>query len=144
MVVFCNINPALVDIIKEEAGERKVVDCGCGEAELYKKMPFGKVVPIDIFYRGDPNVMIMDCRDFMFRKEHMPTFIRPCHSGFVEETLMRAYPLVESALYIGLRENLEDDLGVFTKLAIPIHDEWEGDDSEKVWRIPFTKHYART
>ena len=72
-----------------------------------------------------------------FDDEMMPVFIRPCHSNFVEDTLLFAVHRVKSALYIGFTKNVDDDLGIFSELAIPVHEEWQGEDGEKIWRIPF-------
>ncbi len=139
-MTFCQIDDALVEIIQKEAKERIVVDCGAGEGLLDEKMPDGSVISIDIIPKNNPRVLLIDSRIFCFTDEHIPIFVRPCHSGFVEDTLLYAMNRVNSALYISNPKNLEEDLGVFSKLALLIHDEWEGsDDNERIYRIPFTK-----
>ncbi len=142
MTVFCKVDGQLVKIIREEAASRIVVDCGAGEAVLHELLPMGSIISLDIFDHGNPHVRLMDCRDFSFRDTHLPLFIRPCHDSFVEDTLMTCYPLVESALYVGLPKNVDSDLGVFSKLAVPIHDEWVGEEGERIWRIPFAKRFV--
>lgn len=136
--VFCRIDDALVYIIKDEADSREIIDCGAGEGMLGNKLL--NVISIDIMPQSNPKVIEMDCTQYPFNDETMPIFIRPCHSVFVEETLLKAMNRdVKSALYIGLIKNVDDDLGVFSKLAIPIHEEWVGADGEQIWRIPFSK-----
>ena len=142
MTVFCKVDEPLVEIIQEEAAGRIVVDCGAGEGVLHEMMPVGSIVSLDIFDHGNPHVVLMDCRDFPFRDTHLPLFVRPCHDSFVEDTLMTCYPLVDSALYVGLLKNVDSDLGVFSKLAIPIHAEWVGEEGERIWRIPFAKRFV--
>jgi hypothetical protein len=139
MTIFCKPDNKLVNIIKEEYGNRIVVDCGAGEGVLHNMMPKGTIISLDIIDHGNPEVTIMNCRDFLFNKNHLPIFIRPCHSGFVEETLLIAYSSVESALYIGLEKNRKEDLGIFYNLSFIVHNEWTGSEGEKVWRIPFTR-----
>jgi len=135
--VFCEIDDTLVDIIKEEADGRLIIDCGAGQGLLGDKVP--KVVSLDIMPQQNQKVIQVDCTHYPFDDGMMPLFIRPCHSGFVEDTLLFAMHRVKSALYIGLMKNVDDDLGIFSKLAIPIHEEWEGQEGEKIWRVPFTK-----
>ena len=133
---FCQIDDALVNIIKEEAGGRQIVDCGAGQGLLGDKI--SEVVSLDIVPQSNPKVVQVDCATYPFDDEMMPVFIRPCHSGFVEDTLLFAWSRVDSALYVGLLKNVDDDLGCFSTLAVPIHEEWVGEEGEHIWRIPFT------
>ncbi len=138
--VFCQIGDDLVNIIREEADGRQVIDCGAGEGLLGNKLP--DAVSLDIMPQNNPKVRQVDCTRYPFDDEMMPVFIRPCHSGFVEDTLLYAMHRVKSSLYVGLLKNVDDDLGVFSKLAVPIHEEWVGQEGERIWRIPFVKELA--
>lgn len=142
MVVFCQVDTQLVQIIQKVADGRVVIDCGAGEALLHEQMPSGSVISLDILDRGNPNVTQYDCSAWIFRPNQFPIVIRPCHSGFVEDTLLIAYAMCDFALYIGLEENRVMDLGIFSELSYIIHDEWTGEDGEKIWLIPFKQHYA--
>jgi len=133
-MIFCKIDQSLVDIITKEANGRVIVDCGAGEALLADFLP--DVISLDIF-PTNKKVIKQDCITFSFHKNMMPVFIRPCHSGFVEDTLMNSYRNIDSALYISNPRNLKDDLGVFLKLSFIVSD-WIGvDDNERIYRIPF-------
>lgn len=142
MVVFCAIDDPLVCIVKEVAGDRIVVDCGAGDALLHGQMPVGSIISLDLFDRENPNVVQYDCCAWLFQSNQFPIFIRPCHNHFVEETMLHAYATCDFALYIGLEKNREMDLGIFHKIAYIIHDEWIGEEGEKIWFIPFKKHYT--
>ncbi len=143
--VFCQIDESLVQIIREEANGRRIIDCGAGRGLLGDMMSTEDVVSIDIVEQDNPRVLLEDSRGFPFSETTMPVFIRPCHSlEFVEETLMNCYRIVDSAIYISNPENVEDDLGIFGKLAFLVHNEWEGTDGEKVYRVPFTGRENRS
>jgi hypothetical protein len=133
-MIFCKIDKQLVKIIEKEANGRLIVDCGAGEGQLQDLTH--NIISLDI-RPVNKKVLQRDCTIFPFKENMMPIFIRPCHSGFVEDTLMNCYRTIKSALYISNPKNLQTDLGIFLKLAFII-SEWVGEDAEeRIYRIPF-------
>ena len=135
-MVFCKITPELADIIRSYAKGRTIVDCGAGECELQSALG-DQVVSLDIHPYPDTPAVPMDARDFPMNDRTLPVFLRPCHSEWVHETILKSIQVVDSCLYIGLAKNLAVDLDCdhsAYKVA-PIHPEWTGAEGEKIWQI---------
>jgi hypothetical protein len=135
-VVFCEITSELAEIIKKYARGRKIIDCGAGECELQSAIG-DQVVSLDILPYDDTPAIPMDARKFPMSEETLPVFIRPCHSEWVHQTIMKNITRVDSFLYIGLPKNLDTDLICdHPKYKVTaIHPEWTGSEGEKIWQI---------
>lgn len=135
-MVFCKVTPELADLIRQYAGERTIVDCGAGECSLQKALG-EQVVSLDIMPYPDTSAVPIDARDFPMNSRMLPVFLRPCHSTWVHETVLKNLHKVESFLYIGLPKNLQTDLDCECSeyRVIAIHPEWTGEEGEKIWQI---------
>lgn len=140
--IFCTIDLELCAIVKEIAGDNTVIDCGAGRG-MFGSMYDGRVISIDIH---EPEESLSPLR--IFQSEHfcfpigsIPLFIRPCHSGFVHETIVKNTLKIDKAIYIGLIENLDDDLDLDSKsYSVSLYDcNWVGKDGEKIWVIDVFK-----
>ena len=137
--VFCQIDEALVAIIRERAGTRTIVDCGAGQGKLREMMPRDNVVSIDIMEQSNTAVWVQDARQFPYDANTMPVFIRPCHSSWVEASLEHAViGGATSALYVSEPKNLTADLGWFaTRGKAKRVGDWVGADGEQVFEVVF-------
>lgn len=117
--------------IKTYAGNRLVVDVGCGNGVLVRRLKeVGvKVLGIDpLFEYSQENVDLVSCIMTMEAQNtsfvsspKLPSlfiFCRPCHSGFVEEVISLIPPGFE-ILYISKPENVEVDLPTFPVMEMP-------------------------
>jgi len=140
-MIFCQIDKGLLAIIKKEAKGRVVVDCGAGEGLLGSLMD--KVISLDILPGGIADagktlskVLPLDCTKFKFPDSCLPVFIRPCHSGFPEETIENNLERFETVLYVSEPKNIERDLGSIPKnFEMKRIGKWVGSDGEFCYRI---------
>lgn len=137
--IFCEIDKPLCDIVKRIAGDRIVVDCGAGRG-LFGSMYDGKVISIDIEEPEEPLSKIVNCKaeHFCFPIDSVPIFIRPCHSMFTHEVILCNEEKINTAIYVGLEENLEIDFNLDSKrYSIEKYNdiEWVGKSGEFVWVI---------
>lgn len=159
--VFFKPNTEFAKWLVDYAGDRMIIDAGCGQKFLLSQQLIqngaDKIVAIDpqVDYMGEYQKwrMLNDNRvDISFHvlpgtmekyktflqmdKEILLIFARPCHSNWVEETLDWKNDKVE-ALYITLPENLEeyDDLGKWGKKAKLIKHKGSSADEEVVYSI---------
>lgn len=142
-MIFFRPDAQFISIIKAYAKQRSVIDCGAGEC-LFEKMyaaTGGSVLSLELLPQDvDTPALMMDCKDFEFNHRTLPIFIRPCHNGFVHETILRHLHVVDSFLYVGLEKNLTVDLpgdcadgeGYVIK---HLHPEWEGPEGERIYQI---------
>ena len=96
------------------------------------------VMAIDLEPRAtfEFNVVKADSTTFPFERGAVVMFCRPSHSGFVEKTLTKAIQSdVSHILYVGLTNNLQNDVGSihdrFTKRRIGV----VGNSGERVWQL---------
>lgn len=159
--VFFKPNTELVKWLIEYAGNRIIIDAGCGEKFLLSqqliKNGATRVVAIDPQINFDYYMMWrqlnMDRMDISFhvmpkKIQDMPEFIqnkhqeillvfaRPCYSDWVEETLNLKGEGVE-ALYITLPKNLDeyDDLGAWREKAVLLEHKGSSADKEVIYSI---------
>jgi hypothetical protein len=139
-MIFCQIGNELINIIKKYADGRIIVDCGCGDGLLGSLIR--EVISIDLFPRDTAlinDIMYFDVREFPFKENMMPVFIRPCHSQlFVDATLrkIKEDKLVKDCLYISMPHNLEIDIDI-EKFQTKQVEDWIGGDGEKIYLITF-------
>ena len=144
-MIFCKIDKELIAIIKKEAKGRPIIDCGAGEGLLGSLML--NVISLDIIPGGLTNegktlsnVFPIDCTKFHFPDKCLPVFIRPCHSGFPEETIDNNLEKFETVLYVSEPKNIERDLGCIPKnFDMERIGKWVGSDGEQVYRITINK-----
>lgn len=103
------------------SNSRLLIDCGCGDGQLVQQYlslyPSGDVLGIDIFLLGNPHrseeklpIYELSCELFPFQSHMLPLFCRPCHSGFVYETIQQYSNVISEFLYVGLEKNIQLDL----------------------------------
>ena len=137
--IFCKVNKKMCDVLKEIAGDRIVVDCGAGRG-LFASMYKGKALSIDIHQPDEPLSFIIEknAEHYCFPKDSIPIFIRPCHSNFVHNTILKNRNKFDKAIYVSLPKNLESDLDDrFYKITQ--YSEWEGDEGERIYLIELKK-----
>jgi SAM-dependent methyltransferase len=142
---FFNPNHQFLVLLSQYAGRRPVFDIGCGDGHvtLALRKLGARVLGIDPRYRYEEVRPVelaacvlpfpaQECPILRNTPNSLALFCRPCHNGFVLETLRVLHPTSE-ALYIGLPVNLDLDLPEqpIKLLATPP----SGQEKEKAWRI---------
>jgi hypothetical protein len=136
--VFLNVEKAFCDKIKEIAKDSILVDCGAGLG-LFASKYDGKVISIDIHtpeIRPFSPILEKNSLYYCFPKDSIPIFIRPCHSGFVQDTIITNLNKFKTVIYVSNPKNLETDLYLDTiKYSVNKVDGWEGDEGEVIYTI---------
>jgi hypothetical protein len=133
--IFCKIDKELCDRIKEIAGDRMVVDCGAGRG-LFASLYEGKALSIDIHQPAEPLSLILNkkAEHYCFPQGSIPLFIRPCHSNFVHDTILKNRNKFDKVIYVSLPKNLDGDLDDrFYKISL--YSDWEGQEGEKIYLV---------
>jgi len=133
-MIFCDITPELVALIKRLACGRCVVDCGCGEGILGEKLR--RCISIDMFPQvRKPHILPMNSVYFNFTRQHFPVFLRPCHcAAFVDATLKAHRHNLVNALYVSKPHNLEVDIDT-DEFTVTEVDGWTGTEGERAYIV---------
>lgn len=147
-MIFFHPTNDFIDWLVRYANGRTIVDIGCGEGELLKKLykyKYTNFIGVDLFvsdvlwdtfrYKG-VHLLELDMRESTVLKKFpsdktLFLFCRPCHGGFVQLALMNL-PTHAEVLYIGKEENLSIDIPdnyTYSFLKTPALTE------EKVYRL---------
>jgi hypothetical protein len=152
VTIFCRFDAAFARKMAAwlRAGEY-LVDCGAGEGhleEVLRREILGlQMVSLDLFPQAD-HVLPRDCETWEWNAASVPIFVRPCHSGFVERTVKRAFAQgARRALYVGKHSdsnfNLDldlpgrdaDDPDAYTCKLASVFRGWSGEEAERVWEL---------
>lgn len=140
-MVFCEIDDKLCEEIYRLAKEKVILDCGCGlgllELKMKRLFPSQPIISMDIQRYANSfvkDIVYTDCLSVTPHINMIPVFIRPCHSGFVEQYITKYKSNLRFVLYIGLEENLDLDLDLLD-ISIDIVSDWVGADGERIYRI---------
>lgn len=90
------------------------IECGAGSGETTREAVANgfKFMAVDICKRdGQDNVTIIDATMMSFSDAAWPIICRPDHSGWCEDVMDRALEAGAGCIYVGLRRNVENDLG---------------------------------
>lgn len=147
-MIFFKPTEKFMDWLQTYAGDRFIVDVGCGEGLLLSEMkkrkmyclgidPYETFIPDPERTHEIPEELIIRSigeRSPLIQKDNTLILIaRPCHDGFASRVI-KARNKKNEVLYIGLLENLEKDLDEdveFEKLNVKS----TGADSEIVLSI---------
>ncbi len=124
MIRFFEPTNEFVNWLATYAAGRIVVDVGCGDGHLLRKLREKGVraLGIDPRYIWDDESIDVDLAGCIVPMEAqrcsllrntpgvLALFCRPCHNGFVYETVKTLHPTAE-AVYISKPENIRTDLG---------------------------------
>ena len=135
-MVFFQPTNEFVQWLKEYAGDRVVVEIGCGDGLLIAKMNEAemKCIGVDLYYPFNieteievPKSMNIlygfageDC-ELIKDKRSLIVIARPCHDGFPSRVAKNKAEGVEM-LYVGLERNIDEDLYgklTHTKIELP-------------------------
>lgn len=109
--------------LKDYAGDRLIVDCGCGDGDLVREMNalgsqamgidpryaiFDEPIPTDLASCLLP--MQAEDTDFINMEDVLLLVCRPCHNGFPFEIAERKNPKTEM-IYVGFPKNIINDVG---------------------------------
>jgi hypothetical protein len=150
MVTFFHPDAAMLKWLKEYAGNRLIIDVGCGTGHITRALfKLGaKVVGLDPFYSTEHYEHLLGCHILPWKIEDHPVFYkgqgnkvlllfaRPCHSDFVANTLDDKDDDTE-ALYITVPKNLiiYNDLGAHKNRAVLVNHEGTSKDDEVVYSV---------
>lgn len=114
---------------------RKIVDAGCGDNILIKRL-WGMYnwlgIGVDLYNTNADIVKdILHMPDLLNKPDLLFTVCRPSHGIWVEQLAER---VVGELLYIGLEKNLTLDFSENVKLE-PVNFRGSSPDGEKVWRV---------
>lgn len=121
MIRFFNPSAKWIDWLAKYAGDRIVVDVGCGDGHLVQELAKRKVkvLGIDPRYIWDDSMSPLFNMILPMEAQKAPVlrtqanmlvlFCRPCHSGFVQETIDILHPTAE-VLYISKPCNVGEDI----------------------------------
>lgn len=146
-MIFFRPTKKWIDWLIGYANGRIIVDIGCGEGLLIKKLSeagYNKVMGVDLLisdelkcdcYGKGIHLLEIDTLSSTFNRifssiNHNMLFIfcRPCHGWWVEMTINNL-PKNADVLYVGLEENLPRDINVLSHTSMLL------DAPEKTWKI---------
>lgn len=122
-MIFFKPSPVFVRWLMARAGDRTIIDVGCGDGYLLKQLQRShcrRFLGVDrwatraqvtrMLIRGI-HVVAMDAQRFSLvkRPDVLLVIARPCHDGFVGEVLDVSHPAAE-VLYISKPENVSVDI----------------------------------
>ncbi len=119
---FFEFEPSFIQWLIRHAGNRPIMDVGCGEGQLVRALlsaNFRRVYGIDIqcIQEQDltPWIINADATEFSLLKNRglLLVMARPCHGPWIEKVIRRA-ELGSEILYIGRECYLEDDINEST------------------------------
>lgn len=140
-IIFCDVNELLCNKIHNIVKDKKIVDCGAGRGlfgAIYNKLYDTNIISIDYELPDIPlsNVIQRDCEYYSFSKNSIPIFIRPCHSKFVHNTIIRNRYKLSKYIYISKPENLNIDLDTTNKwYTITEVPDYIGSENERIYII---------
>lgn len=115
-----------------------IYDVGAGLGHVTKALRDRgcKALAIDLNYReteGPLQVVIADGESYQYEEGSVVMVCRPCHGQFTEQVIEQSSRCnVTAMLYVGLKRNVQDDLGVyFSKFDMVLSK--AGEDGESVW-----------
>lgn len=107
--------PAFFEYLDRDFPGLPIIDVGAGMGQLAKALDDRgrKVFAIDLCERENTEypVYIGDALIFPYPQNCLPIIARPCHGLWLEHAIDRALECVPVVLYVGLRKNIEGDLG---------------------------------
>lgn len=114
-LVFFDPTPDAVKQIVKIAGNKLVVDCGCGTGHLVGIMHKNGVqaIGIDLYERENSlkvNMFYHDASVFQFKKQHLAIIARPNRGEWIRKTIRLANENGADILYIGIEDHLEEDI----------------------------------
>ncbi len=123
-MIFFEVTPKYAAWLAKYANGRCIIDVGCGEGQLIRAVRaagYNKIMGIDMMFDPlDPNnrdianaVMPMDVTTSKILKhpDYLYVMARPCHGGFTELVAHGMSWEKQELLYVGLDNNLEQDMG---------------------------------
>lgn len=115
--VFFMPEQVFFDYLEKICPQKQVVDVGSGMGFLSMLLAQRgyKVLAIDIYPREDAyyEAASFDATEIQFPANCLPLLCRPCHGGWPEVVIEHALLTTTSVLYVGLRENVISDIGIF-------------------------------
>jgi hypothetical protein len=142
-MVFCQVDKKLVDLIREYAGKRAIVDCGCGDGLLGLIMK--DIISIDFIERDSEilgNIIHMDVVNYPFTEYYFPVFLRPCHGHFTHRFLDVHENNIKNMLYVSKPHNLEIDIDTEYYNVKEI-DGWTGEEGERAYLVTMPWYLER-
>lgn len=138
-VKFFEPNPRFMRWMKRNCSNSIVYDVGAGIGHVAKALTAQnlKVLALDLNYRDfsgdDFPILIADGEAHQYQPRSIVMLCRPCHGAFVEEVVAQARRCrVSAILYVGLKKNVEVDLGIYWKdFKLRISD--VGLEKESIW-----------
>jgi len=114
---FFSPNDKFLEFLQKYKKGRTILEVGCGTAPIARRLK--GVIPIDLFSQeGQPfNTIIIDAAKFPFGCSHLVVMARPCHNDWTEKTIEAATSAGTEVLYVGLEENIEQDLSPETNFT---------------------------
>jgi SAM-dependent methyltransferase len=141
---FFEPSDTFLDWLADYAGDRVVFDVGCGACHVTLALRARQVKALGIDPRYDwiedmPRelmnavlpFMAQECKPLLTTKNSLVLFCRPCHDGFVQDTIPML-PTTAEVLYISIPDNTALDLDGFCYTEVV---EAPPCEVEKVFRV---------
>lgn len=135
-----------IDWMKARYPDRFVVDCGAGLGHVTQALRgagLKKAIAIDLhpsaeFLNNYTGFYTGDACTFPFTPEMVPMYCRPCHNGFVAESVLHAFGRgCREMIYISKPVNFERDVFSLPDELIAQQVDLEniGEEGERMWLI---------
>ena len=118
-------------------GDGLLFDIGAGKGHVSRMLADSGLHPIaiDVNHRSKEEypILHLNAIGYNYPDNAILMFCRPCHGYFVESILHKANN-VGLIVYVGLKKNVEDDLGPYFEKFTQVHkDTVIGSEDEKIW-----------
>jgi hypothetical protein len=139
--------PRFVRWMKTRHGQKHICEIGAGVGHVAKAL--GKagmhVTAIDLEPRAESEFPVVqgDSTQHQFEKDSVVLICRPCHNGFVRDTILRALTCgVRDIIYVGLQRNVRADLGGYFRQFTQRRISGIGHADEHIWEMKISRALA--
>jgi hypothetical protein len=145
--VFFRPTRVFVRWMKANHSAKHVYEVGCGTGSTASMLAKAgmQVTALDLEPRihSEYPVVTADSTEYAFEKRSVVLICRPCHNGFVRETVLPALTSgVSAVIYVGLRRNVKQDLGGYFRQFTQRRISGIGHADEHIWEMKISRAQA--
>lgn len=145
--VFFRPTRVFVRWMKAKYGKKGIYEIGAGLGHASNLLAEAglRVTALDLEPREESEFPVIQANStqYVFEKGSVVLICRPCHNGFVRETVLRALTSgVSAIIYVGLRRNVRQDLGGYFRQFTQRRIKGIGHSDERIWEMPISRAQA--